>query len=59
MDSNEKIATMRQESEMKMTQANELNETKKMVTRNAERIKRDQQEAEYANKKNELELLKL
>ena len=59
MDSNEKITTMRQESEMKMTQTNELNETKKLTTRNAERIKRDQQEAEYANKKNELELLKL
>lgn len=59
MDSTEKITTMRQESDMKMSQTNELNETKKLSTRNAERIKRDQQEAEYANKKNELELLKL
>jgi len=44
---------------MKMTLAAELNETKKMATRNTERIKRDQQGAEYANKKNELELIRL
>jgi len=41
MDSKEKIETMKQESEMKMTLAAELNETKKMATRNTERIKRD------------------
>lgn len=59
LESNEKINTMKQESEMKMSQASELNETKKQNTRNTERIKRDQQQAEYDNQKNELELLRM
>jgi hypothetical protein len=50
---------MKQEADMKSSQANELNETRKQNTRNTERLKRDQQQAEYDNKKNELELLKM
>ena len=36
-----------------------MNETKKLTTKNAERIKRDEQQANYDSKKNELELKKL
>lgn len=46
-------------SELKTSETNELNETKKQTTRNNERIKRDQQQADYDNKKNELEIKRL
>jgi flotillin len=59
LESNEKIVSMRTESDMKISQTNELNETKKLLTRNTERIKRDQQQADYDANKNELELTKL
>ena len=44
---------------MKVSHTSQLNETKKITTRNEERIKRDQQQADYDAKKNELELKKL
>jgi hypothetical protein len=54
MSSQEQINDARQTSELKMNQANELNETKKQTTRNNERIKRDQLQADYDNSKNDL-----
>jgi len=48
------INEIKQASDLKVSEANELNETKKMTTRNNERIKRDQQQADYDNRKNEL-----
>lgn len=44
---------------MKMSEANELNETRKQTTRNNERIKRDKQQSDYDNQKNELEIKRI
>jgi len=42
-----------------MSEATELNETRKLTTRNNERIKRDQQQADYDNKKNDLDIKRI
>lgn len=57
--SQEKMNEVRQVSDLKITEGNELNETKKQTTRNNERIKRDRQQADYDNQKSELELKKI
>ena len=57
--SQEKMNEARQISDMKITEGNELNETKKQTTRNNERIKRDRQQAEYDNQKSDLELKRI
>ena len=56
LKSNEEIAKVKQTSEMKMTETTELNETRKQTTRNNERLKRDEQQAQYDVRKNKLEV---
>ena len=47
------------ESEMKLYKAEQFNQTKKLLTANNEKLKRDKQQADYEAKKNDLELKKL
>jgi hypothetical protein len=42
-----------------MAETNELNETKKLTTRNNERLKRDTTQAKYDEDKNKLEIARL
>lgn len=44
---------------MKISEFDELNNTKKQQTRNNEQLKRSQQQAQYDQQKNELELKRL
>ena len=59
LSSKEEITKAKQDSEIRMSELKELNETKKQTTRNDQRIKRDQQQAEYDGKKNALDLEKM
>ena len=59
LESKSVMTKINAESEIKLYKAEQFNQTKKLLTANAEKLKRDKQQADYDAKKNDLELKKL